>query len=273
MSVHPTAIVHPDARLADDVEIGAYVCIEGPAEIGPGCVIQPHAAITGDVRMGKNNVVGYGAIIGAEPQDFSFRPEIRSGVVIGNNNRIREYCTIHRGSKEGTATLVGDHNFLMAGAHVAHNVTIGNNVVVANNVLLGGHVELQDQCFIGGGTVFHQFTRVGRLVIAQGCSAFSKDVPPFTLAAERNTVAGLNIIGLRRAALSAKTRAEIKEAFKLIYASGLNRTQALKKARARKWSVEAAAFFDFIEAAKQRGICALLRSARAGGSAGAAAEH
>lgn len=262
MNRHPTAIIHPDAELAGDVRVGPYVCIEGPAKIGAGCVIQPHAILTGSVRIGKNNIVGYGAVIGADPQDLSFRPETRSEVCIGDNNRIREYCTIHRGSKEGSATRLGNGNFLMAGAHLGHNVSIGNNVVIANNVLLGGHVEVQDQSFLGGGAVFHQFVRVGRMAITQGNSAFSKDIPPFMVGARVNFVAGLNVIGMRRAGFGPKLRGEIKEAFKLVYKSGLNKTQALENARERKWSEECAAFFDFIEAAKKRGICDLLEAGR-----------
>ena len=262
MNRHPTAIIHRDAELADDVEVGAHVCIEGPAKIGAGCVIQPHAILTGSVRIGKNNIVGYGAVIGADPQDLSFRPETRSEVCIGDNNRIREYCTIHRGSKEGSATRVGDGNFLMAGAHLGHNVSIGNNVVIANNVLLGGYVEVQDQCFLGGGAVFHQFVRVGRLAIAQGISGFGKDIPPFMVGAEVNFVAGLNVIGMRRAGFGPQLRGEIKEAFKLVYKSGLNRAQALEAARGRKWGAECTSFFNFIEAAKKRGICDLLETGR-----------
>src|SRR5271170_136279 len=117
MKIHHSAIVSPKAKLADDVEIGPYVCIEGPAVIGAGCVIQAHAVLSGSVRLGKNNTIGYGAIIGATPQDRAFSPKVKSKVVIGDDNNIREYCTIHRGTIEGSATTVGNHNFLMAGAH------------------------------------------------------------------------------------------------------------------------------------------------------------
>ncbi len=259
MKIHPTAIVSHEAELAEDVEIGPFVCIEGKAVIGAGCRIQSHAVLSGSVRLGQNNTVGYGAIIGAPPQDFAFNPETRSEVVIGDKNTIREHCTIHRGTSEGSATVVGDGNFLMAGVHLGHNARVGNHVVIANNSMLGGHVAIDDRAFIGGGCVFHQFVRVGTLVIAQGASAFSKDIPPFTLAAERNTVAGLNVVGLRRAGLDASQRAEIKDAFKLLYKSGLNVTQALERAREREWDGHARAFFDFVAAAKKRGICALLR--------------
>ena len=199
MPIHPTAIIHPEATVSPDAEIGPYVCIEGPAEIGAGCVLQAHAVLAGRVRLGRDNRIGYGAVIGAWPQDLSFQPGRESGVEIGEGNTIRELCTIHRATTEGGLTRLGDANYLMAGAHLAHDVKIGSHVIIANNALLGGHVEVQDRVFIGGGCVFHQFIRVGRLAIAQGASAFSKDIPPFALGAERNTVAGLNTVGLRRA--------------------------------------------------------------------------
>jgi UDP-N-acetylglucosamine acyltransferase len=266
--IHPTAIIDPGARLGSQVTIGPHVVIEGPAQIGDGCEIQAHAVIAGHVILGSRNVIGYGAVVGGEPQDFAFRPEVCSAVHIGDGNRIREYCTIHRGSKENTATVIGDGCYLMAGAHLAHNVRLGDRVVVANNALLGGYVQVEEGVFIGGGCVFHQFIRVGRLAICQGASAFSKDIPPYTMAAERNGVAGLNIVGMRRAGFSAEQRAEIKEAFALLYRRGMNVTQALAAARERAWGPEAQAFFEFVEAGKKRGFCAFLAGRKnRGGSA------
>lgn len=184
---------------------------------------------------------------------------MRSRVEIGNRNRIRELCTIHRGTAEESATIIGDDCFLLAGAHLAHNVRLGSHIVIANNALLGGYVAIEDRAFIGGGCVFHQHLRVGRLAICQGLSGFSKDVPPFVIAAERNGVAGLNVVGLRRAGFSAAQRAEINEAFSLVYRRGFNTRQALAAAAERAWSADAQAFFDFVASAKKRGICALLR--------------
>lgn len=262
--IHPTAIIHPDAELGSDVIIGPYAVIEGPAIIGDGCEIQAHAVIGGHVELGKDNLIGYGAIIGGDPQDFAFQPEVSSTVRIGNGNKIREYSTIHRGTTEGSATVIGDGCFLMAGAHLAHNVVLGNHVIIANNALLGGHVQVGERVFIGGGCVFHQFIRIGRLAICQGASAFSKDIPPFTTAAERNSIAGLNVVGLRRAGFSPAQRAEIKEAFRLLYRSHMNTTQALASVKELQLGAEAREFFDFVAAAKKRGICALL-AARQGG--------
>jgi UDP-N-acetylglucosamine acyltransferase len=264
--IHSTAVIHPEAQLGAHVSIGPYAVIEGAARIGDGCTIQAHAIIAGTVEMGRENLIGYGAVIGAEPQDFAFKPEVRSAVRIGDGNKIREYCTIHRGTTEGSATTVGHGCFLMAGAHLAHNVTLGDRVIIANNALLGGHVQVGERVFIGGGCVFHQHIHVGRLAICQGGSAFSKDIPPFTTAADRNGIAGLNVVGLRRAGLSAAQRAEIKEAFALLYRRGLNTTQALAAAKERSWGPDAQSFFDFVAAAKKRGICDFLAT-RKGGAA------
>jgi len=229
--------------------------------IGARSAIASHVVIEADVTIGSDNVIDHAAIIGTAPQDLSFSAERKTRVEIGNENVIREHCTIHRGSAEGSVTKIGDKNFLMAAAHVGHNCEIGNNVIIANNCLLGGHVHIADGAFLGGACVFHQFMSVGRLAITQGASAFSKDIPPFVIAAERNYVFGLNVVGLRRAGFGPKERDEIKAAFKLIYASELNISQALEKAGTMKFGPAAREFLDFITNAKKRGICPLKRGA------------
>jgi UDP-N-acetylglucosamine acyltransferase len=256
-SIHPSSIIHPAAQLADDITVGPFVCIDGPARIGAGTVIHAHAVISGEVIMGERNTIGHGAIIGTFPQDLSYKPETQSGVIIGNDNVIRELGTIHRGTEAGSYTRLGNHNFLMAGSHVAHNVQLGNHVIMANNALLGGHVKVEDRVFLGGGSVFHQFIRIGQLAIAQGNSAASKDVPPFCVLAGPNGIAGLNVVGLRRAGFEAETRAELKTAFKLLYQSGLNLTQAIAAAKEKTWGAEARIFWDFVETATSKGICSL----------------
>ncbi len=228
--IHPTAIVDPNAKIGADVEIGPFSIVGPDVTIGRQTIVQSHVVIEGEVAIGRGNFIGHGAIIGVPPQDVSFSLERKTKVEIGDDNIIREYCTIHRGSPDGSATKIGDKNFLMSGAHIGHNCLIGNNVVIANNCLLAGHVRVDDGAFLGGGSTFHQFMHIGRLVMVQGSSAFGKDLPPFVVAAERNSVFGLNIVGMRRAGLSANDRDEIKEAFKLVYLSGLNTSQALEKA-------------------------------------------
>ncbi|MCE9612162.1 MAG: acyl-ACP--UDP-N-acetylglucosamine O-acyltransferase [Chthoniobacter sp.] len=256
--LHPTALIHPDARLGAGVRVGPFAVIEGAAEIGAGCSIAAHAIIGASVVMGEDNHIGYGAIIGGEPQDLGFPAGAPCAVRLGRGNRIREYVTIHGGSASGRTTVVGSECFLMAGAHLAHDCQLGDRVIIANSALLGGHVAVGSGVFIGGGCVFHQYLRVGRLAICQGASAFSKDIPPFTTAAGRNGVASLNVVGLRRAGLDTGARAEIKAAFALLYRSGLNTAQALAAAREREWGPDAREFWEFIGSAKKRGLCDLL---------------
>jgi UDP-N-acetylglucosamine acyltransferase len=255
--IHPTAVIDSRAELEADVEIGPYVVIEGPARVGSGTLVQAHAVLSGQVSIGKNNQIGYGAVIGSFPQDLSFLPGTNSSVEIGDDNIIREYCTIHRGTKEGTKTIVGSHNFLMVGAHMGHNSKIGNYVILANNALLGGYVEIHDRVFVGGGSVIHQFARMGSISLLQGGSAVSKDIPPFTIAAGKNSVSALNVIGLRRAGFGPQLRKEAKAAFELFYRSGLNASQSVARAKERSWSPEIRPFWEFAENSK-RGICALV---------------
>ena len=262
VKIHRTSIVDPKAQIGADVEIGAFSIIGPQAVIGQKTVVQSHIVIEGEVAIGAGNFIGHGVIIGAPPQDVSFSPERRTRVEIGNDNIIREYCTIHRGSPEGSATKIGDKNFLMAGAHIGHNCVIGNNVAMANNCLLAGHVRVDDGAFLGGGSTFHQHMHIGRLVMVQGSSAFGKDLPPFVIAAERNSIFGVNVIGLRRAGFTAKDRDEIKAAFKLVYQSGLNLGQALEKAATMKFGAPAREFLDFVANAKKRGICPIKRGAK-----------
>jgi len=257
--VHPTAIVDSNAKVGANVDIGAFSIIGPHVTIGEQTTVQSHVVIEGEVAIGRGNFIGHGAIIGAPPQDISFSTDRQTKVEIGNDNVIREYCTIHRGSPDGSVTKIGDKNFLMSGAHIGHNCLIGDNVVIANNCLLAGHVRVDDGAFLGGGSTFHQFMHVGRLVMVQGSSAFGKDLPPFIVAAERNYVFGLNIVGMRRAGLSANDRSEIKEAFKLVYLSGLNTSQALGKAETMTFGAPAREFLDFVASAKKRGICPLKR--------------
>jgi UDP-N-acetylglucosamine acyltransferase len=261
--IHSTAVVDSNAKIGREVQIGAFSIIGPHVTLGDKTVVQSHVVIEGEVTIGHGNLIGHGVIIGAPPQDVSFSPKRNTKVEIGKDNVIREYCSIHRGSPDGSATKIGDQNFLMAGAHIGHNCAIGNGVIIANNCLLGGYVRVDDGAFLGGGSTFHQFMRIGRLVMVQGSSAFGKDLPPFVIAAERNYVFGLNTVGLRRAGFTADDRDNIKQAFKLVYLSGLNTSQALEKAATMKFNAPAREFLDFVASAKKRGICPLK-----GGTAG-----
>src|SRR2546427_810247 len=191
--IHPTALLDAGARLGDDVEIGPFSIIGPEVVIGDDTIVPSHVVIEGEVAIGTRNFIGHGAVIGAPPQDVSFTPERKTRVEIGNDNVIREYCTIHRGSPDGSATKIGDKNFLMAGAHVGHNCVIGNNVIIANNCLLAGHVRVDDGAFLGGGSTFHQHIHAGPMVMVQGSSAFWKDLPPVVVGPARHYVVCLNV--------------------------------------------------------------------------------
>lgn len=262
MSVHPTALVDPGATIAEDVEIGPYSIIGSQVTIEPGCRIASQVNLIGKVSIGKNSEIGIGSVIGADPQAVDFDPSIESGVRIGERNRLREYVTIHRSLDAGKQTLVGDDNFLMTGAHLGHDVILGNHNVIANNCLLAGHVTVEDRCFLGGGSVFHQFIRIGSYVITQGLTAMGQDIPPFLMAAGTNQIGGLNIVGMRRAGFDPSDRKEIKRAFKLVYSQGLNLPQALKEAAKQEWSAPAEALLTFLRAESHRGVCLNLHRER-----------
>jgi UDP-N-acetylglucosamine acyltransferase len=258
MKIHPTAIVDREAELSEDVEIGPNALIGKGVRLGAGCVVQANAILEGSTILGAQNFIGYGAVIGATPQDFAFRKTVSSQVRIGDGNAFREYVTIHRGTKEGSATVVGNNCYLMVGTHLGHNVRLGDNVVIANNCLLAGYVEVGDGAVLGGGTVFHQFLRIGPLTMVRGGTRFGKDIPPYVSADGENMLSGVNAIGLRRAGLQADTRVQIKRAFKLVYWSGINISQALERAKSMSWNPEAQVFFDFIANSK-RGVCSANR--------------
>lgn len=254
MKIHPSAIVSPQAVLADDVEIGPQAIIGDHVTIGAGSVVLARAIIEGYTTLGSGNTIGYGTIIGAPPQDFAFDPATRTDVIIGDGNTFREYVTIHRGTKAGSATVVGDGCYLMVGAHLGHNVTLGNKVIIANNCALGGYVEVHDQAILGGGTVFHQFMRIGKMAMVRGGTRFGQDIPPYAMGDEDNILAGINAIGLRRSGVPAETRLEIKRVYRELFRSGLNISQGIAKIKESSWSPMVQEFIAFIESSK-RGIC------------------
>lgn len=262
VSRHPTAIISAEAQIDPTAEIGAYVIIEGPVKIAAGCKIAPHAQIIGEVEIGEETSIGRGAVIGDLPQDLSFNPTTVSGVRIGKKNVIREHVTIHRSSKAGGFTTVGDGNFIMVGAHFGHDVEIGNSNVIANDVLLAGHVHVGNNTFMGGGAVFHQFLRIGDYCVIQGNGSFSKDIPHYCAAQRINRITGLNVVGLRRQGFTTEQRAEMKEFFSLVFREGRNLSQAIKEARARTWPPHVEKLLQFLEAPSKKGVCQL----RLGGS-------
>lgn len=262
MIIHPTSIIHPSAELADDVEIGPFSLIEEDVSIGKGTRIEANVIIKRYTKIGKWCMIHSGAIIGDLPQIKNYKQE-ESYVVIGDYNIIREYVTIHRGWKEGEATKVGNDNFIMANAHIAHNCEIGNQCILANFAALAGHVQVEDRAFISALVGVHQFVRIGALSMVSGLSKIVQDVPPYMIVAgQPATVAGINNVGLRRAELSLATRDRIKACYKLLYRSGLNTSQALERIEAQTDNPEEVNhLLAFIRQSK-RGICPIKRSRR-----------
>jgi UDP-N-acetylglucosamine acyltransferase len=229
VAIHPTAIIDGDARLGADVSVGPYAVISGPAVIGDRCRIGPHVFIEGRTEIGADSQVLFGAALGGMPQDRKYRGEPTS-LIVGERNVIREYATIHRGSGEGTATRVGDDNMIMAYSHLGHNCQVGSGVTIVNAANIGGHGVIEDRAIIGGLAGVHQFTRIGKLAMIGGCSRVAQDVPPFMIVEGNPAVVhGLNVVGLRRAGVDAPTRNLLKSAYRLLYRSGLNLSQALER--------------------------------------------
>lgn len=255
--IHPTAILEGNVTLPSDgsIEIGPYAILRGEITLAANTRIGPHACIEGRVSIGPSSSIGHGAIIGGDPQDLSFDPSTKSGVRIGAGNTIREYVTIHRSSHAGGETTVGDRNFLMAGSHLAHDVVMGNENVLANNVLLAGHVQLGNNAFLGGGSVYHQFIRIGDRVMVQGNGGMSMDLPPFVVAHGINLVAGLNVVGLRRAGIPLARRNALKQAFDLVFVAKLPLVEIGRLAEDPDWQDEAREFLQFFKEPSRKGVC------------------
>lgn len=254
--IHERAIVHPNAIIGEGTTVGPDAIIDEHVKMGKNCEVRARAVITGHTTIGDENQIGYGTVVGSEPQDLAYDGE-ESYVEIGNRNVLREYSTVHRGTKEGSKTVVGDDNVLMVGAHVAHNCILGNHVILVNNVLLAGYVEVHDHAFLGGDSVVHQFTRIGSHVMVRGQTRLGRDVPPYMMAVDTNTVCGLNRVGLKRTGFDLPRRKAIQRAYELLYFSHLNRQQAIEAIQADdslKDSEDMKSFCNFIETT-QRGIC------------------
>lgn len=251
--IHPTAIVHPKARLDSSVQIGPYAVIDEGVVIGANCAIGPHAYLTGKTTIGAHNRFHAGCVIGDAPQDLKYQNE-PTGLRIGDDNVFREHVTVHRSNKLSEDTVIGSHNFLMAHCHVAHNCVIGNHVVLANGALLAGHVTVQDRAFISGNCVVHQFVRIGTLAMMQGGSALSQDLPPFTISFRINELCGLNTVGLRRASFTVEQRLELKRLYHALFRSGQNLRAAVSAASEQFSSGPAKLLLDFVASAK-RGVC------------------
>jgi UDP-N-acetylglucosamine acyltransferase len=249
--IHPTAVIDPEAWLADDVHVGPYAIIQGPVEIGSECVIEAHACLNGPLSMGSHNFVGYGAVLGKSPQHRGYRGEPTS-VRIGQGNVFREYVTVHRGTVQGRGvTWIGDRNMFMTGSHLGHDVCVGDGCTVVNNALVGGHGVLGDGCILSGHTAVQQRVQIGRLAMLGGMGSTSKDIPPFILQQGQNCVTALNVIGLRRAGFASGTIDALRQVFRILFREGRTQTAALELIEADFGSIpEVAEFVTFVRESK-----------------------
>lgn len=259
MTIHPTAIIHPKAKLDSSVEIGPYSIIGEHVCIGAKTKVESHVVIDGFTQIGEECVLYPYCSIGLPPQDFKYKGE-PTRVIIGDKNIFREYVTIHRGTPTGrNETVIGDHNYFMASSHVAHDSLIGNHVVMANAAALGGHITIGDHAVLGGLVGVHQFVRIGEYAMIGGGAIVVQDVPPYvTASGNRAKLYGLNRVGLKRHGFTKEKIEGLKGAYKILFRSGLTLEKAVKEAR-NKWGFlqEVEALLSFVEHSErgERGLC------------------
>jgi UDP-N-acetylglucosamine acyltransferase len=245
--IHPSALVEPGARVAEGCRIGPFAVVEAGAALGPGCVLGAHAVVRGCARLAAGVRVDSFAVVGGEPQDLGFDASTESWVDIGEGAVLREQVTVHRATVAGNATKVGPRCLLMAGAHVAHDCEVGAGAILANGCMLGGHVEVGERAFVSGGVAVHQFCRVGAGALVSGNAVVTEDIAPELLAHGRDQVAGLNLVGLRRRGASPRAIAELKRAYREVFAPGASCAARAESALATGGygTSEAAAFLRF----------------------------
>jgi UDP-N-acetylglucosamine acyltransferase len=265
--IHPTAVVSPEADLAPNVKVGPHAVIETGVKVGEGTVIGAGACLLRGTRLGRANEVHAYAVLGDTPQDFGFEGG-ETFLEIGDRNVIREFVTVHRGTKPGTTTRIACDCMLMACSHVAHNCALADRVVLTNGALLGGYVEVGEKAFVSGNAVVHQFTRVGRVAMIAGNARATMDVPPFTTVSGSNCLSGINRIGIRRAGLASGAIAEIGRAYRRLFLSELAPDDAAREIVASASRPEAKEMAEFVLATK-RGVCRAARRRRVGAGAGA----
>jgi UDP-N-acetylglucosamine acyltransferase len=252
--IAPTARVHPDAMIGPRVVIGDYAIVEQDVVVGAETRLEPYVFVKRWTTLGERNEISAGTVLGTDPLDKNFSGA-RSYLKIGNGNKIREHYTISRGTAPESETIIGDGNYIMTSGHIAHNCNIGDNTVIASCALVAGYVEVENQAFISGGVVIHQFSRIGRLAMIGGNTRVNLDVPPYFLYSDFNvSPRGLNLVGLRRAGFTAADIRALKQAYKLLYKSGLKLENALSRIETEAPSEHTLHIVSFIRASK-RGIC------------------
>ncbi len=231
-SIHPTAVVDPRAKIADDVQIGACAVVGPEVELAAGVELRSHAYVWGRTLVGEGTRVFPFAVLGEEPQDKSFSGETTE-LVIGKANVIREHATLHVGTRKGGGcTRIGDDNLIMNGVHVGHDTRIGSHCIIASQCAIAGHVHIEDHAVVGGLSGIHQFARIGESSMVAALSGVTKDAPPFSLVAgERATLRGINLVGIKRRGFSSEVRREIKRAYHILFGSKLRLEPALARVR------------------------------------------
>ncbi|HEV2447626.1 MAG TPA: acyl-ACP--UDP-N-acetylglucosamine O-acyltransferase [Candidatus Sulfopaludibacter sp.] len=253
-AVAATARVHLDAAIGPGCRIGEFCVIEADVSIGAACLLEPYVYIKRWTSLGERNEISAGTVLGTDPLDKNF-DGARSYLRIGNANKIREHYTISRGTAPESVTEIGDDNYIMTSGHIAHNCRIGSNTVIASCALIAGYVEVEDQAFISGGVVVHQFSRIGRLAMIGGNTRVNSDVPPFFLYAGHDVEAkGLNVVGLKRAGYKASEVSVLKKAYQYLYRSGLKLQDALAKIETEIPTPDTLHLVSFIRRS-ERGIC------------------
>lgn len=252
--IHPTALIHPGARIAKGVKVGPYAIIGEHVTLGAGTEVGPHAVIEGWTEIGEENRIFQFSSVGAEPQDLKFGGE-KSYLKIGKRNTIREFVTLHRGTEGGGGeTVIGDDCLFMAYAHVAHDCRVGNHVILANGATIAGHVEVADWAILGGLSAVHQFVKVGAHVMISGGAMVAQDVAPFTIAqGDRAQTVGLNLVGLKRRGFDEVQLKQLKAAYRLVFRSDLRLEEALRKIAEEAPGEVVGEFVDFIKQS-ERGL-------------------
>lgn len=270
--IHPTAVVHDTAVLGADVQIGAYCIVGAGARIGAGCRLLPHAIVHDGCEIGEQCLIDSFVVIGGEAQMRVPDPAAAGGkVTVGARTIFREGVTVHRPARAGGSTVIGPDCFFMANTHVAHDCQVASFVTMANGAMLGGHVHVGDHAFVGGGAGVHQFVRLGESAMVAGNAAISYDVPPFSVAADRNDIVGLNLVGLRRRGFPSEVMSDLKRCFRAVFHGSGNVREEAAKARQTPdlaTTAQGKAFLDFF-AGGHRGFGHKRRARRASdGAAG-----
>lgn len=245
--IHETAVISANAILGKNVSVGPYSVIDENVKVGDNTVIGPHVNITGHTEIGSNCKIHKSANIGDAPQDISYTG-FTAYTKIGNNSVVREYVTIHRGSKPEQSTIIGDDCMLMAFSHIAHDCQIGDKVVIANNSQVAGHVEIADKAIISGGVYIHQFVKIGTMSMIGGTAKINQDIPPYCLVNHDSYITTLNAIGMKRNGIGSSDRLAVKKAFKHILFNDKTRSQAVDEmAEEYQGNVAAELFINFIK--------------------------